>query len=365
MKYLTALFILGLSFLSCKETYVTEAEVKAANSNNIPAVRVTNIEVTNAPIPIEASGTIGSKAEINLSFKIGGVIQNLYAKETQRVKKGQVLASLRTTEIDAQVMKAQQGVKKAERDLVRIKKMYADTAATLENVEDLSTQLEVAKSDLAIAQFNQQYAKIIAPVSGRVLKRFVENNELTSPGAPIFRIATNNGSGFALNIGVADKDVVRVKLGDRALVKFDAHPNIEFQAVVSEIAEAADPRTGVFPIELSIASQSGKLLKNGFIGKVKLFPSNQTNYLKIPINALVEGYKEKANIYLLDGKQAKKISIQTLYIGKDFFTISEGTLKKTEQVITDGAAYLKDGIEVRVVDQSIEVARLIGDEVTR
>ncbi|MEM1123267.1 MAG: biotin/lipoyl-binding protein, partial [Bacteroidota bacterium] len=190
MKYLATLFIFCLLIASCKENYVTETEIKAAKGSNIPAVRVANVELTNAPIPIEASGTIGSKAEINLSFKIGGVIQNLYAKETQRVKKGQVLATLRTTEIDAQVMKAQQGVKKAERDLDRIKKMYADTAATLENVEDLTTRLNVAKSDLEIAQFNQQYAKIIAPVNGRVLKRFVENNELTGPGSPIFRIAT-------------------------------------------------------------------------------------------------------------------------------------------------------------------------------
>ena len=149
---------------------------------------------------------------------------------------------------------------------------------------------------------------------------------------------------------MADKDIIRIRLGDKAQVVFDAHPNTIFKARVSEIAEAADPRTGVFPIELSIRSQKGKLLKNGFIGKVKLFPSRQAPYVKVPINALVEGYQRQANIYTVqDGKAIKK-SIEPLYIGNDFFTVADNQLEGIEQVVTDGAAYLKEGLVVKVVD---------------
>ena len=346
------LFFLSLLLLisSCKENYVAEEQTNTKAQKKATAVRLSPTTLSKEPIPIIASGTIGSKAEINLSFKIGGIIDKLYAKETQSVKEGQLLASISTTEIDAQVMKAKQAVQKSERDLVRIKKMYADTAATLENVEDLTTQVAVAKSDLAIAEFNQQYAKIVAPVSGRVLKRFSESNELVSPGTPVFRIATNNGKGFALNIGVADKDVIRIRLGDKAQVVFDAHPTTIFKATVSEIAEAADPRTGVFPIELSIRSQKGKLLKNGFIGKIKLFPSRQTPYIKIPINALVEGYQKQVNIYTVKDGVAIKKSVAPIYIGNDFFTIADNQLEGIEQVVTDGAAYLKEGLQVKVVE---------------
>lgn len=351
MKYLTLISFIFIFIVGCKETYVSKAEIAVTEKINIPTVGVANIVKTVEPIPIQASGTIAPKAEINLGFKIGGVIQNILVKETQAVRKGQILATLRTTEIDAQVGKARQAVKKAERDLIRIKKMYADTVATLENVEDLTTVLEVAKSDLAVAQFNQNYSKITAPVDGKILKRFAENNELTSPGSPIFRIATINEKGFAMNIGVADKDVIKIRLGDEAKVLFDAYPNEIFPAYVTEIAEEADPRTGVFPVELTINSNNKKILKNGFIGKVKLFPSNQAPYLKIPINALVEGYKDKANIYLLKNNKAHKISIQPIYIGADFFTVSPNALKDNYIVITEGAAYLKDGMEVNIVNQ--------------
>lgn len=350
MKQSLYFLFLLLAISSCKENYVDEEQAKTTEKTKITSVRVNNIELTNEPIPIVASGTIGSKAEINLSFKIGGLIKQLYAKETQFVKKGQLLASLSSIEIDAQVKKADQAVTKWKRDYIRIQKMYADTVATLEHVEDIQTKLEVAKSDLTIAKFNQKYAKIAAPVSGKILKRFSENNELVSPGTPVYRIATNQGKGFALNIGVADKDVILIKLRDKAEVYFDAYPNVIFKATVTEIAEAADPRTGVFPIELSVFPQKGKNLKNGFIGKVQLFPSNQPNYIKIPINALVEGYQKQANIYTVKEGIAIKKSVQPIYIGSDFFTISKNQLVGIKQVVTDGAAYLKEGLPVKIVE---------------
>ncbi len=349
MKYSFIILLSVLFFTACKEDYVAEETEETTSKINIPAVRVADISLTTEPIPIIASGMVGAKSEIKLAFKTGGVINQIYVRETQRVKKGQLLASLRTTEIDAQVKKAQQGIAKATRDLARIKKMYADSVATLENVEDLTTVLDLAKSDLEIAQFNQAYSKIIAPVSGKVLRKFAENNELIGPGVPVFQIISNGGKGYNLKIGVADKDVTRIKLGDKAKLTFDAFPNTEFIANVSEIAEAADPRTGVFPIELSITPQKGISLRNGFIGKVALFPSQQSPYYKIPMNALVEGYKNKANIYTLNKDKAKKISVQPAYIGNDFFTVSANDLNGITQVITDGAAYLKNEMEVKVV----------------
>ena len=68
------------------------------------------------------------------------------------------------------------------------------------------------------------------------------------------------------------------------------------------------------------------------------------------MNALVEGYKNKANIYTIRGDKAKRISIEPAYIGNDFFTISAINLNGIDRVITDGAAYLKDGMEIKIVE---------------
>lgn len=350
MRYPFFLLFFCLSFFACKEKYVAESTEETTSKTKELAVRVANVELTSDAIPIIASGMVGAQSELKLGFKTGGVIKRMYVDETQRVRKGQTLATLRTTEIDAQVRKAQKGVEKATRDLMRIKKMYLDSVATRENVENLETVLDLAKSDLEIAKFNQEYSKVISPVNGKVMKKLAENNELVGPGVPVFIIATNSGKGYNLTIGVADKDIIRIKLGDQATVQFDAFPAEEFTARVTEIAETADPRTGVFPVELSIRPIKGLNLRNGFVGKVSLAPSNQSTYYKVPMNALVEGYKEKANIYIANEGFAQKISIQPTYIGNDFFTISSKSLDGTELVVTDGAAYLKDGMAIKVVE---------------
>ncbi|MEM9889201.1 MAG: efflux RND transporter periplasmic adaptor subunit [Bacteroidota bacterium] len=346
----TLLLIVSLLFAqACKQAYEGQ-QIDPNEKPKAQLVKIEQVEQTTTPIPIAASGMIGSKAEMNLSFKIGGIINNIYVSEGQRIRKGQLLASLKTTEIDAQVLKAQQGVDKSQRDLNRIQKLYADTAATLEQVQDLTTVAELAAADLEIAQFNQTYAKIIAPTSGRLLKKFAEENELTGAGTPIFRLASSGKDAFVIKIGVADRDVIRLRLNDRAEVHLDAIPDQSFTAFVSEIAEAADPRTGVFEVELTLNANGNAPLKNGFIGKVNVFPSNQVPYYKINMNALVEGKADRANIYVPADGKARKVSIRPEYIGKDFFTVSTNQVTDLERVITDGAAYLKEGAAIRVFE---------------
>ncbi|MEM9888539.1 MAG: efflux RND transporter periplasmic adaptor subunit [Bacteroidota bacterium] len=352
MKYKNTMFVaLSLIFAlsACKQEYEGQ-QIDPNQKPKAQLVKIEQVEQTTEPIPIEASGMIGSKSEMNLSFKIGGIINRIYVSEGQRIRKGQLLAKLKTTEIDAQVMKAQQGVDKSKRDLERIQKLYADTVATLEQVQDLTTVSELAAADLEIAEFNQEYAKIIAPTSGRLLKKFAEENELTGAGTPIFRLASSGKDAFILNIGVADRDVIRLRQNDRAEIRLDAIPGQILTAYVSEIAEAADPRTGFFEVELTLNVSSSLPLKNGFIGKVKVFPSNQAAYYKINMNALVEGQADRANIYIPEDGKARKLSIRPAYISKDFFTVNASEIDSLEQVITDGAVYLKEDVAIRVVE---------------
>ena len=349
---LSILFLALLLLLNyCKPTYVDAEEVETV-ANTVPSVVLQQLETSSEPLPIIASGVVGSKAETNLSFKIGGIIEKLYVDEGQKVRAGQLLAEVRTNEIDAQVLKARQAVDKAARDVERIEKLYKDSAATREQVQNLTTALEVARADLEIASFNQQYATIKAPHSGRVLSRMAEENELISPGAPVFRVASNKGKGYILKIGVADRDVVRIRLNDRADVELDAYPGETLSAYVSEIAEEADPRTGTFNIELTLAG-GGKIIKNGFIAKLKLHPSQQDTYYRVKMSALVEGYRNQAFLFVPaeNGTKARRILVKPGHIGAEYFTVSEQQLAGNSHIITDGAAYLEDGMDIQIVDQ--------------
>ncbi|MEQ9440465.1 MAG: efflux RND transporter periplasmic adaptor subunit [Cyclobacteriaceae bacterium] len=307
------------------------------------SVTVSAVSPTTAPLSLESSGVLASKAEISLSFKTGGIIAGMYADEGQPVRKGQLLAKLNLAEINAGVVQAQASLDKAARDYERIDNLFQDSVATLEQRQDARTAFELAQANLQVVEFNQQHSAIYAPQAGKILKRKAEVNELVEPGNAIFEFASAQ-SAQIIRIGVSDRNIVRVHLQDSALVQFDAYPSMRFPAHISEVAESADERTGVFELELTVDAE-GYDLKNGFIGKVQIFITPEKPYYKIPMDALVEADPQSASIFVADAdqKHARKMEVTPTYISGDYFTARADT-DAPLTVITSSVAYLQDGM---------------------
>lgn len=316
------------------------------------AVTVASVKPSQAPLTLASSGVLASKAEMSLSFKTGGIVASIYADEGQLVRKGQLLAKLNLAEINAAVIQAEASLDKAQRDYERTDNLFRDSVATLEQRQDAQTTLEVAQANLQVAKFNQQHSVIYAPQPGKILKRKAEVNELVEPGNTIFEFASAK-SAQIIRIGVSDRNIVRVHALDSAHITFDAYPEQVFPAYVSEVAESADERTGVFELELTVDNR-GYDLKNGFIGKVQIFITPQEKYYKIPMDALVEADEQSASIFVAaDENRAKKIELEPLYIGNDYFTALANT-ESPLNVITSGAAYLQDGMLISSPQSTVD-----------
>lgn len=334
--------IIVLLFAACKQEYVQES----APLPTVKRAKVEQLSVTSEPLPIYASGKIQSLENAKLSFKTGGIVQRIYVEEGDNITKGQVLASLDLSEINAQVRQAQANVDKLSRDLDRFQRLYTDSAATLQSVQDIATGLDVAKANLTIAQFNQTYSKITASASGKILSKMAEPNELVNPGQPIFIISAE-AAGMSLDVGLSDREVVKVKLGDPAIITFDAYPGLEAKAVITEIGADSHPRIGTYGVELTIQDFPYEL-KNGFFAKASILPSSQQAYYKIPMNALVEGDEKLVSVYLPEDNKAVKASVRPIYIGDDFIAVAQKDLPQVN-ILTEGSAYLREGEEFQEI----------------
>ncbi len=109
---------------------------------------------------IHVTGVVQSDTEAKPSFKTGGVIARTYVEEGDYVSKGQLLAQLNMTEIDAQATQAKFAVEKAMRDQQRVENLYRDSIATLEQFQNAGTAVEMAKKSLQIAEFNVAYSQM-------------------------------------------------------------------------------------------------------------------------------------------------------------------------------------------------------------
>lgn len=344
MKQFINLFILATNIIllaSCSNKQPTAVTAEAV------VVRTQPVTVADYTSALTYSGKLASTSEANLSFKVGGVISRIYVKEGDHVRRGQVLATLDLTEIGAQVQQAKQSADKAERDLTRIKNLFADTAATLEQLQNVETQQKVASEALRIASFNQQYAQIRASQDGTIIKKVMNEGELASPGSTVLMMNATSNDDWVVRFGVSDKDWALLKEGDAATITIDAYDNENFKGVINKIAEAEDAATGTYEVEVKVLP-NGKKFAAGLFANVKLNTSATQKITMIPIEALTEGNGKTAYVYLLnkDNTTVTKRKVEIAFVTDDKVAIKKG-LDNVGEVITDGVSYLTEDAVVK------------------
>ncbi|QJD79447.1 efflux RND transporter periplasmic adaptor subunit [Spirosoma rhododendri] len=323
----------------------TSSAANPADEAVIP-VKLAAVSTVVRAEPIVASGLVSSAQEARLSFKVGGIISRLYVEEGQPVRRGQLLATLDLTEINAQVSQAQLASEKAERDFGRVRKLYADTAATLEQLQNATTGTSAARQNLTIAQFNRNHAEIRATVDGTVTQKLVNAGEFVAPGASVYQLSSSRPGDWVVRVGVSDKDWARLRTGNRATIALDAYPGRTFTGTVGKLAQAADPVSKLYEVEVRI-SPGGVKLAPGLFARVTLTPAQSRSYTLVPVEAIVEGNGRDGFVYVLDNAKAtaqsarhvRKLPVQIGFLDGDKVLLTNG-LVAASQVVTAGSAFL-------------------------
>ncbi|MEM6327754.1 MAG: efflux RND transporter periplasmic adaptor subunit [Bacteroidota bacterium] len=397
--------------------------VAACGDDPAPAPTAQLVEITEVlsqsrVLSARTSGRIARKTEVPLSFKVGGIIAAVYVDEGERVQRGQILARLDLTEVDARVAQAQRRALQADQgtaaarqsvaearqqqaraegaleaaqaaandargDLARAETLFADSVATQAQVEDARTGLAVAEASVRQAEagvraagegiaraeagvagaqagagaaragvseaaFNRRFAVIRAPADGVVLRRSIEAGQLVSPGQTAF-VVSDASDGWVVRVGLPDRDAVRARLGDAAVVRTDAFPGIPFRASVTEVAQAADPITGTFEVELAVSDPEGRL-RSGLVARVELDAGAAEGVRVVPATALAEGDGDRGVVFVVEGDSvlvARRRDVRLVRLAGSEALISDG-LASGDRVVTAGATRLADGDTVRV-----------------
>jgi len=341
-KYL--LLVIFSSFFVLASAQADQSE----NMDSAPTFLVETTKVNYLPRGknISASGRLANKSEQKLSFKTSGPVATILVDEGDWVKKGQLLAQLNQEEINAQVAQSQSVFDEAKRNTERYKALYKKKVVPVERLQSAETRLEVARSNLRIAKFNKQHSKIIAPDDGRILKRTIETNEMISPFQTAFVMSLSKG-GWVIRSGVTDKNIVQINKGDTTAIQLDAYPDKVFKGQVSEVGAAADTRSHLFEIEITL-NETQLRLHSGFISRLSITPSQQEPVALLPIEAIVEAKSTKAQVFVVnESKEVKQQDVEIAWLESDAVAIRSG-LAEGSWVVTSGATYLHDGEIVSV-----------------
>ena len=299
---------------------------------------------------IAASGNFSTKDETLLSFKVGGIVSKIYVQEGDAIKKGQILATLDLTEVQAGLNQSKLAYEKAFRDYVRVGRLYKDSVATLEQYQNSKTAMDIAEQQLKTVEFNLTYAQIRATQNGFVLRKFVNPGQQVTSGAPVLQINGATQGNWVLQATVNDQNWSTIAIGDQAML-FASNAADSIPGKVIRKSQAADPITGAYWVEVSPTSQDELKLASGMFGKVWISPSQKTEGWQIPYESLLDAQGNEGFVFVTDdGKLAKKIRVELGKISAASVQVLSG-LEGHSKLIVSGSAYLTDGSSIQLVNQ--------------
>lgn len=260
--------------------------VKKGEDRNGIKVTVEKVVRRNIVEVVSANGKIQPEKDIKISPYISGEVIELYVKEGDKVKKGDLLAKIdpeiyranydrmlamlnsqKAAEANAQarLAQAESQFRNAEQSFNRSKKLWeqqvisdaefdaaqasyevakAEKDAALQNIKSAQFGVESAKASLDEAEENLVKTTIRSPHDGTVSKLSVEIGERVtgasqfSAGTEIMRIA--NLENMEVNVEVNENDIVRVSLNDTCTIEVDAYLDKKFKGIVTEISTSAN-----------------------------------------------------------------------------------------------------------------------------
>jgi RND family efflux transporter MFP subunit len=331
---------------SCTEE---DKEKNLLGEADVIPVKISSVAALGLPKIINATGLVSTENEAKYSFKIGGVINRIFADEGQFFRKGQLLATLNSTEISAGLMQSNLSVEKAQRDYQRAVNLYKDSVYTLEQLQNTKTALDIAHKAKDAVAFNAHYSKIYAASDGFVAKKIASEGEVVGPGMPVLLInETKQNDNYILKVGVTDREWAMINPEQTATVTLDGYADKKFDAFVFRKSQAADPTLGSFQVELKLKLGDIKPAV-GMFGKAEIATSQDENVKVIPYNALVEADGDKAFVFTPDGNnKVKKIPVTISKFDNQQVYLREG-LDGVSEIVISNSAYLNEKSTIKII----------------
>src|SRR5262249_45614358 len=258
----------------------------------------------------------------------------------------------------AQLARAQADFDHAKLSFDRTSNLYSAQSATKPEFDQAKAQydssiaaLNNVKSSLAEAQTALDDSSLRAPFDGWVIKRSIDVGALVGLTAPAFTIADTRS--VRAVFGVPDNAMGRIKLGKQQVITTDALRG-EFSGRVSAISPAADPKSRVYSVEVTIPNPRNQL-KSGMIASLALGGEMlPTTVLAVPLSAVIRDPQNAQGFAVLitDGTgDPVTIPSRTVVLGVAHGNMIQvlGGVKAGERVVTAGSTIVRSGDKVRVM----------------
>jgi len=376
----------------------------------IVPVRTALVEKGEVNSFLKVTGVVEANETVRVTSEIMGQAKEVKVKNGEEVNRGDILIALGDEQIKIQMAQAQatldsvqassdkiksgarpQVIKQAEsallqakmnRDSVeenylRMKKLFTEKAiseqqyeqaknqyeiadvqyqsaqesyelviegAAEEDIKSVEAQVRQAKAALDMAKYQLKNTQITAPISGKVTSIAVSSGEMVAPSVPLLSII--DVSRIFVKVGISEKDISKIKEGQKVSLEIDAFPEEKFRGEVVSKGVAVDQMSKALEVKIEIL-QSEVDIPIGVFARGDILVKTNQNVLIVPSSALTRK-KGGIYVYVIEEGIARQKEVVLGIIQDERVEILDG-LSEEEEIVVLGNQELEDGLKVNVL----------------
>jgi multidrug efflux system membrane fusion protein len=334
----------------------------------VPVVAVA-AELGNLPITLEALGNVVAMQTVAVKSRVAGLLEKVHFREGDRVEAGQLLAEIDPRELQVQLAQAEGQLARnrallenARVDLRRYETLFKQDSIARQQVDtqralvrQYEGQIRVDEAQVANARLQLGYARVTAPISGRVGLRQVDPGNMVTGQEPNGLVVITQVEPISVLFAVPQDELRRVldrmASGDRLAVQaYDrTQRNLLATGTLVSADNQIDPATGTIKLRAEFDNADGALFPNQFVN-VRLELDTLRDVVTVPAAAIQRGSQ---GLFVYRVKPDRTVDLRTVTLGPtdgQRIAIASG-LRPGDQVVIDGVDRLREGSPVDLVER--------------
>jgi HlyD family secretion protein len=265
--------------------------------------RIEKVAKGDIQVVVTATGTLSAVRTVQVGSQVSGILSKINVDFNDQVTKGQIVAQIDPTFLEASVRDAEASLQRARAQLNKSKRSYeriktlmdknlasvADYDAALTEYESSEASFKQTEAQLERQKINLRYATIKSPIDGVVISRAVDVGQTVaaSLSAPTLFTIANDLTKMQVQASVDEADIGKVQEEQEVTFSVDAYADQTFKGTVRQVRLSPKVEQNVvnYTVIIDVPNKEMKLMP-GMTATVTILVSKKEDVLKVPTLAL-------------------------------------------------------------------------------
>ena len=324
-------------------------------AGEVKAVKTDRVTVAGETARLNYPGKVKAAQDVNLAFRVSGVLEKYHVEEGQQVRSGQLLASLDPTDYQVQLDATEAEYRQIKADAERITALYSEDVATASDNDRAVYGLKQIEAKYKHHQDELSYTKLYAPFDGTVQKNLFEAHETVGAGTPVLSMVSGGQPEVEINIPAAEY-VRRASFSDFSCT-FEVYPGKSYALKLISISPKANSNQ-LYTMRLQVLKGDNPSPAPGMNTMVSIscVEQGETVQLSVPSGA-VRNKDGRTSVFLVNASDnkvhAEDVSVIRLTSDGKAIITSEA-ISAGDVIVAAGANHLVEGETVRCMEAVTE-----------